>query len=73
MSGEIPEARRRYLAACIHRLGPGPISYLIKDLEAGGELWATLETYARLPAELVHAYHGDQPPRPIVVLPGGRL
>jgi hypothetical protein len=51
--------RLRRLAAQIHVLGPRPLLELLLELDRGAPLMATLERYARLPAEFIHAFGGD--------------
>ena len=53
--GEEAKARRRYLA----------------EIERGADISRTLESYAGLPSEIIHAYAGDQFP-PLFAVDGGR-
>ena len=55
-----PDVRLRYLAGCIHGLGPRPLYELLRQLDAGADLHPTLEAYARLPAEFIAAHGGDR-------------
>lgn len=72
-AGEIPisvELRLRYLAPRVHRLGEAPLFHLLRELAAGAEVLPTVERYARLPADLIHAYHGDRLPPALAVIRG---
>jgi hypothetical protein len=53
-------ARRRYLVAKLHALGPAPLLYFLREIEEGADLRRSLETYAALPADLIRTYGGDQ-------------
>jgi hypothetical protein len=47
-------------AALLHGLGPAPLAYFLREIEAGADVLATLEIYAALPADLIAAYGGDR-------------
>lgn len=53
-------ARPQRLVAKLWQLGPAPLDHFIREIEAGGAIDTTLETYAALPADLIRAYHGDR-------------
>ena len=61
--------RLRHLAGCIHHLGPRPLFELLVELDHGAELRSTLERYAALPAEFIHALDADKLPPLQVVAP----
>jgi hypothetical protein len=58
----VPDARMRYLAGRIYGLGPRPLYELFCEIDAGADLHAVLEAYARLPAEFIAAHGGDRLP-----------
>jgi len=64
--------RRRYLVAKLHALGPAPLAHFVAEIEAGADINATLEQYARLPADFVRAYGGNEFAAPFII-DGGRL
>jgi hypothetical protein len=68
----IPDARLRYLARQIHRLGPHPLYHLLRELACGAPLGPRLEAYARLAplAGFIAELGGDQMPQARIV--GGR-
>jgi len=67
------EARLRYLAAQIHRLGERPLFELFREVEAGSDLIQTLERYAKLEPliEFISDLGGHRLP-PSARLVGGR-
>jgi hypothetical protein len=65
-------ARRRLLVARLHRLGPAPLAHFLGEIDRGAPIDATLEAYARLPAEFVLAYGGDKFPEQRFGIRGGR-
>ena len=67
------DARLRLMAGRIHRLGPGPLYYLFRELVDGADPWPRLEAYGRLEplAALIAAIDGDPIPGPRVIN-GGR-
>jgi hypothetical protein len=60
----IPQAqndvRLKFLAARLHALGPKPLYYFLREIEAGAGIRAHLERYARLPAGFIAAAGGDR-------------
>ena len=70
-TGEIAAAtdlRLRCLAPRVHGLGEGPLYHLLRDLAGGAPLLPTVESYARLPADLIRAYRGDRLPPALAVI-----
>src|SRR5262245_48789084 len=67
-------ARFQYLVGRLHALGPRPVDELLREIVAGADVFACLETYARLDPEFVRMYGGDVLPidRDLVVFDGGR-
>jgi hypothetical protein len=65
-------ARLRLLAARLHRLGERPLFELLRELDAGADLWARLERYARLDPDIVRYLGADQLPPPLFVVGGRR-
>jgi len=65
------KTRLRYLATRLHALGPKPLLHFLDELERGADLRGSLEEYAALPAELVHAYRGHDFVEPFAIS-GGR-
>jgi len=53
-------ARRKYVVARLHALGPAPLAYFLAEIEGGADIRGTLETYAALPAEFIAAFGGDR-------------
>jgi len=64
--------RLKQLAARLHSLGPAPLFYFLREIEAGADLRRSLEEYAVLPADLIHAYGGDQFAPALRAVDGGR-
>jgi hypothetical protein len=66
-------SRQRFqrLVAALHALGPGGLSYFLRDIERGTDVLDTLEIYAALPAGLIRAYGGDRFPLAVHVVDGG--
>jgi hypothetical protein len=64
------EVRLRCLAPRVHALGEGPLYHLLRELAAGAPVLPTVERYARLPADLIHAYRGDRLPPALAVVRG---
>jgi hypothetical protein len=64
------DVRLRYLARRLHALGERPLFEFLKELEAGADLRARLERYARLDPELIRSLGGDQ--FAVGVIDGGR-
>ncbi len=64
--------RRRHLVAKLHRLGEAPLAHFVSDIERGGDIDATLERYAALPAEFIVALGGDRFPPALHAFEGGR-
>jgi hypothetical protein len=65
--------RRQRSVERVHRLGPAPLFHLLTDLDAGKDVWPTVERYAALPADFIKANAGDQFVEPALhVLKGGR-
>ena len=54
------DIRLRFLAGRIHALGPKPLYYFLREIEAGAGIRPHLERYAALPAEFIAAYGGDR-------------
>jgi hypothetical protein len=52
--------RLRFLAARLHGLGPKPLYYFLREIEAGAGIRPHLERYAALPADFIAAYGGDR-------------
>jgi hypothetical protein len=50
----------KFLVRQLHRLGERPLYEFFREIENGGDLRATLETYAALPREIVLAFNGDR-------------
>lgn len=67
-------ARLRLLASRIHQLGPRPLFELLRELDGGAELNATLERYGRLYplADFIAALDGDQLQPPARLVRAGR-
>jgi hypothetical protein len=66
------DLRLRRLAAALHELGPRPIYEFLREVEAGADVRARLEAYARLPAGFVRANGGDKFPPAAFAVTGGR-
>jgi hypothetical protein len=66
------DLRLRRLAAALHELGPRPIYEFLREVEAGADVRARLEAYARLPAGFVRANGGDKFPSAAFAVTGGR-
>jgi hypothetical protein len=66
------DLRLRRLASALHALGPRPIYEFLKEIEAGADVRARLEAYARLPAAFVRANGGDKFPPVAYAVVGGR-
>jgi hypothetical protein len=62
-------ARRQYLVERLHVLGLAPLAYFLAE---NADLHQALEEYAALPAELIRAYGGNQFPRSIHAIDGGK-
>jgi hypothetical protein len=64
-------ARLRHLARQIHRLGPGPLHHLLRELVDGADPLPRIEAYARLAplADFIVAHSGAPALR---VITGGR-
>ena len=62
------ELRLRCLARRIHGLGEAPLFHLLTEIVAGTDPLAACERYARLPADLIKSYHGDQFPPALMVI-----
>lgn len=45
--------RRQFLVERLHALGPAPLGHFLREIEAGADVNATLETYARLPRDFI--------------------
>ena len=56
----------------LHALGPGGISYFLREVDRGADVLDTLEIYAALPADFVKAYGGDRFAPAVHVISGGR-
>jgi hypothetical protein len=65
------DLRLRRLAAALHALGPRPLFEFLREVEAGADVRARLEVYARLPAGFVRANGGDQFPPVAFAVNGG--
>lgn len=63
--------RLKFLAARLHALGPAPLAYFLNEIEAGANLWWSLEIYAALTGDLIRANGGDQFTRTLCVVDGG--
>jgi hypothetical protein len=68
------DARLRYLAAQIHKLGPRPFFELLREIRAGADVLRTLENYARLAplAGFIASLNGDRLPPPGRLVGGRR-
>jgi len=66
------ETRLKYLAARLHKLGPKPLFYFLRELERGADLWQLLKIYADLPVDLIRAYGGDQFAPALYCIDGGQ-
>jgi hypothetical protein len=66
------KARRQFLVARLHKLGPYPLFHFINEIEAGAGIRDTLETYSRLPADFIAAYGGSEFSPLFHVIDGGR-
>ncbi len=56
----------------LHALGEYALAHFIRDIERGGDVRATLQRYAELPAEIVIAYGGGHFPPRAFAIEGGR-
>jgi hypothetical protein len=65
-------ARREFLVAKLHALGPAPLGHLLAEIEAGADLRRHLERYATPPADFIKLYGGDQFPSSLHFIDGGR-
>jgi hypothetical protein len=67
------EARLRYLAAQIYKLGPRPLFELLREISAGADVLRTLENYALIVplAGFIASQNGDRLPPPVRLV-GGR-
>lgn len=67
--------RRQRLIEHLHRLGPAPLEYFVREVEVatGLDLDAKLESYARLDPGFVKALGGDEFQPFLHLIDGGRL
>jgi hypothetical protein len=63
--------RRQRLVEHLHRLGPAPLGYFLREVEAGAKIPDHLERYARIDHEFVRALGGDRFAPSIHMLDGG--
>jgi hypothetical protein len=63
--------RRQRLVEHLHRLGPAPLGYFLREVEAGANIPDHLERYARIDPEFVRALGGDKFAPIIHVIDGG--
>jgi len=64
----IPNARLRHLARRLWRLGERPTYEFLREVEAGADLVARLESYAALDPEIVAALGGRDLPPPAKIV-----
>lgn len=64
--------RRQRLVEHLHRLGPQPLFYVIREVEAGANVDATLLAYSEIDPDFVRALGGDRFPPAFHVSDGGR-
>jgi hypothetical protein len=65
--------RFQRLVERLHDLGPGGLSYFLREVDRGADVLDTLEIYAALPGDLIRAYGADRFPAAVHVVGGGRL
>jgi hypothetical protein len=53
-------ARRRRLVEHLHRLGPAPLGYFLREIENGASISDHLERYGKIDPEFVRALGGDR-------------
>jgi hypothetical protein len=56
----LPPARLRHLVARLHRLGPQPLLYFIREIAEGADVYEHLERYAEIDTGFVHAFRADR-------------
>jgi hypothetical protein len=54
--------RRQRLVEHLHRLGPAPLGYFLREVENGASIHEHLERYAKIDPEFVRACGGDRHP-----------
>jgi hypothetical protein len=67
------DVRLRFLAGRLHTLGPKPLYYFLREIEAGAGIRPHLELYARLPDDFIAAHGGDRFEPNLLAIDGGVL
>jgi hypothetical protein len=62
-----PDARFRHLARQIQRRGERPLYEFLREIAAGRDPIALMETYAALPTEIIRALGADKLRGPAVI------
>jgi hypothetical protein len=57
----------------LHRLGPAPLGYFLREVEAGASIPDHLERYARIDPAFVRALGGDRYAPGLHAIDGGRM
>ena len=66
--------RRQRLVEHLHRLGPAPLGYFLREVENGAIISDHLERYAKIDPAFVRALGGDRYAPPILyAIDGGRM
>jgi hypothetical protein len=64
--------RRQRLVEHLHRLGPQPLGYFLREIEAGASIPEHLEKYSTIDPNFVRDLGGDQYPPLLWAIDGGR-
>lgn len=64
--------RRQRLVEALHRLGPAPLGYFLREVENGANIPDHLERYAKIDPAFVRALGGDRYAPVLHVIDGGR-
>jgi hypothetical protein len=64
-------ARRQRLVEHLHRLGPCPLDYFVREIEGGADIDSVLLAYRKIDPGFVRAFGGDQFPPVLHALDGG--
>jgi hypothetical protein len=70
--GAILVARRQRLVEHLHRLGPAPLCYFLREVENGASIPEHLERYSRIDPDFVRALGGDRFAPVLHVVDGAR-
>jgi hypothetical protein len=65
--------RRQCLVEHLHKLGPAPLGYFLREVKNGASVTDHLERYSRIDPEFVRALGGDRYAPVFHAVEGGRL